>query len=352
MFDFLSLAIGFLSRCERANEARKYSWGQWLMRASELRTNFTFFRILLDFFVKLTSYIFTSISQLKFFPEGSRMPIYGFLGIPYGESTDGSTGNRFLPPVPTKTWNKTYYAREFKPICPQLETFEEQKIDSRGPKFSEQCLYLNIWTPETAVKMSLVPVLVVITGEESTDWSSTRISGQDLAAEGIVIVTIHYRTNVFGWLSLNTSNSKGNLALLDQKLAFTWIKENIQQFGGDTNSISLLGHGSMGSFNAIYHLLSPETKSNLNEILVRSKAFLLLILRCVLLMCFSAVFKSNNNVWKFIRTISYGSRRFGGFYSTVDLWLIERRSAAQMHAVKKLAGTDEGLWEYNAQWQQ
>lgn len=190
------------------------------------------------------------------------MPIYGFLGIPYGETT--ADRNRFLPPVAKSPWNKTYFAREFKPICPQPETFEEQKIDSRGPRISEDCLYLNVWTPETALKMGLVPVLVVITGEESTDWSLARISGQDLAAEGIVIVTIHYRTNVFGWLSLNSSASNGNLGLLDQKLAFSWIKENIQHFGGDTNSITLLGHGSMGSFNVIYHLLSPETKSNLN----------------------------------------------------------------------------------------
>lgn len=194
------------------------------------------------------------------------MPIYGFLGVPYGESTAGSAGNRFLPPVPKASWNKTYFAREFKPICPQLESFEEQKIDSRSPKMSEECLYLNIWTPETAVKMSIVPVLVIISGEESSDWSSTRISGQDLATEGIVIVTIHYRTNVFGWLSLNNTASKGNLGLLDQKLAFSWIKENIKHFGGDEKSITLLGHGSMGSFNVIYHLLSPETKSNLNEI--------------------------------------------------------------------------------------
>jgi carboxylesterase type B len=114
--------------------------------------------------------------------------------------------------------------------------------------------------PETAMKIGGFPILIVITGENNFDWSSNRISGLDLAAEGMIVITIQYRTNVFGWLSLDDNLSPGNLGLMDQLMAFEWIDENINKFGGDMNNVTLLGHGSMGVFNSFYHLLSPKTK--------------------------------------------------------------------------------------------
>lgn len=196
---------------------------------------------------------------LKIFPEASRIPIYAYLGVPYAEPALGS--NRFVPPKSPGQWNRTYYARDYKPICPQLENFEDPS-DSRYRKSSEDCLYLNIWAPETAMKIGGFPVLVVISGEETYDWSSNRISGLDVAAEGIVVVTIQYRTNVFGWLSLDNPLAPGNLGLRDQIMALEWIAENIRHFGGDIGNTTLLGHGQMGAFCSFYHLLSPKTKRN------------------------------------------------------------------------------------------
>jgi len=195
---------------------------------------------------------------LKIFPETSRTPIYAYLGVPYAASTHEK--NRFTVPRSPEPWNRTYSARDFKPICPQLENFDDN-TDSRYRKSSEDCLYLNLWVPETAIKIGGFPVLVVITGEDSYDWSAYRISGLDVAAEGMLVVTIQYRTNVFGWLSLDNKLAPGNLGLLDQLKAFQWIDENIAKFGGDLNKITLLGHGPMGVFNSFYHLLSPKTKS-------------------------------------------------------------------------------------------
>ena len=116
--------------------------------------------------------------------------------------------------------------------------------------------------PETALKIGGFPVLIIITGEETHDWSSTRVSGLDLASEGIIVVTIQYRTNVFGWLSLDNRLSPGNIGLMDQIHAFEWIDANIQKFGGDMKNVTLLGHGSMAVYNCFYHLLSPRTKRN------------------------------------------------------------------------------------------
>lgn len=105
-------------------------------------------------------------------------------------------------------------------------------------------------------------VLVIITGEEQAfDWAQNRPTGLDLAAEGIVVVTIQSRTNIFGWLSLGTVEAPGNLGLLDQRMAFEWIDENIFKFGGDRQQITLLGHGTSGATNAMLHLSNPKTAS-------------------------------------------------------------------------------------------
>lgn len=103
-------------------------------------------------------------------------------------------------------------------------------------------------------------MLVIITGEEQAfDWAQNRPTGLDLAAEGIVVVTIQSRTNIFGWLSLGSAEAPGNLGLLDQRLAFEWIEENIFKFGGDRQQITLLGHGTSGATNAMLHLTNPRT---------------------------------------------------------------------------------------------
>lgn len=105
-------------------------------------------------------------------------------------------------------------------------------------------------------------MLVIITGEEQAfDWAQNRPTGLDLAAEGIVVVTIQSRTNIFGWLSLGTIEAPGNLGLLDQRLAFEWIQENVNKFGGDREQITLLGHGTSGATNAMLHLTNPKTAS-------------------------------------------------------------------------------------------
>lgn len=101
---------------------------------------------------------------------------------------------------------------------------------------------------------------MLITGEEQAfDWNQNRPSGLDLAAEGIVVVSIQSRTNVFGWLSLRNIEAPGNLGLLDQRMAFEWVKNNIQSFGGNPRQMTLLGHGTSGATNAMIHLSNSQT---------------------------------------------------------------------------------------------
>jgi hypothetical protein len=187
-----------------------------------------------------------------------------------------------------------------------------------------------LWVPETAIKIGGFPILIVISGEDSSDWSANRISGLDMAAEGIIVITIQYRTNVFGWLSLDDEKSPGNLGLMDQLLAFEWIDENINRFGGDMNNVTLLGHGSMGAFNSFYHLLSPKTKRN------SGTAAILLYFYFYFYLLFRHFFKSNSDVGQHFSSVSDQSRCFGRFRQIAHVRLNRHRHHAELLADEEL----------------
>uniref|UniRef100_A0A1B0DIQ4 Carboxylesterase type B domain-containing protein n=1 Tax=Phlebotomus papatasi TaxID=29031 RepID=A0A1B0DIQ4_PHLPP len=209
---------------------------------------------------------------LKVFPESSRVPVYAFLGIPYAKPPIDEL--RFAPPVPHPGWNGTLIARDFQPICPQPDVSPLEESSDYNPlasPTSENCLFLNVWTPETGFRYGNIPVVLIITGEDHAfDYLRHRPTGLDLASEGIVVVTVQYRTNIFGWLSLQHEFAPGNLGLLDQNLALLWIQRNIHQFGGDPKRVTLLGHGTTGAANAMIHLTSGKSNDLFSRLIVMS----------------------------------------------------------------------------------
>lgn len=88
---------------------------------------------------------------------------------------------------------------------------------------------------------------------------------QDLAAESLVVVTVGYRLHLLGFFNLGTISARGNFALLDQYLAFLWVRENIGAFGGDPNMITVLGH-SAGADSILHHLASPRAHGNYSKL--------------------------------------------------------------------------------------
>lgn len=102
------------------------------------------------------------------------------------------------------------------------------------------------------------------------DWYQNRPTGLDLAADGVIVVTVQYRMNVFGWLGVNSNKIPGNFALHDQQLALTWVQQNIHKFGGDSAQVTLLGHGTTGSLCALFHLLSPQTEQLFSKLIYMS----------------------------------------------------------------------------------
>lgn len=86
------------------------------------------------------------------------------------------------------------------------------------------------------------------------------IAPEELASEGLIIVTVSYRLNVFGFLGFEDDFARGNLGILDQYMALVWVRENIKYIGGSPDNITLIGHGS-GASSILVHLTSPRTKS-------------------------------------------------------------------------------------------
>ncbi|CAG2174446.1 unnamed protein product [Oppiella nova] len=189
-----------------------------------------------------------------------------FLGIPYAEPP--VEGLRFQKPLPVRHIPDPYDAIQWPKAC------VHQKLHQNylNQEMSEDCLYLNIWSPNTTG--ALKPVMFWIHGGGMKWGSSVEkwYSGHVLAAMGdVVVVTFNYRLNVFGLLYTGAKHTgaPGNMALWDQALALEWVVDNIAYFGGDPNSITMFGE-SAGSISTSFHILSPITKNLFRRVIMMS----------------------------------------------------------------------------------
>ena len=186
-----------------------------------------------------------------------------FLGIPYAAPPVGDL--RWKPPTRAKNWQGVREAVKFGARCMQQPVFSDMVFRSDG--MSEDCLYLNVWTP-AAKKNEKLPVLVYFYGGGfvAGDGSEPRYDGENMAAKGIVVVTLSYRLGVFGFLAHpeltkeSPVKASGNYGLLDQAAALRWVSENIAAFGGDPKKVTIAGE-SAGSFSVSAQMISPLAKN-------------------------------------------------------------------------------------------
>jgi len=189
-----------------------------------------------------------------------------FLGIPYAAPPVGEL--RWKPPAAAKSWEGVREAVNFAPRCMQQPVFSDMVFRSRG--MSEDCLYLNVWTP-AAKKNEKLPVLVYFYGGGfiAGDGSEPRYDGESMAAKGVVVITMSYRLGVFGFFAHpeltkeSPQKASGNYGLLDQAAALRWVSENIAAFGGDPKKITIAGE-SAGSFSVSAQMASPLSKNLIN----------------------------------------------------------------------------------------
>lgn len=185
-----------------------------------------------------------------------------FKGIPFAAPPVGEL--RWKEPQPVKNWEGVRKADKFGPRAMQLPVFGDMNFGS--DKMSEDCLYLNIWTPAVAGNEKL-PVLVYFYGGGlvAGGGCEARYAGESMARKGIISITVNYRLGIFGFFAHpeltkeSPNHSSGNYGFLDQNAALKWLKTNIAAFGGDPGRITIAGE-SAGSVSVSALMCSPLSK--------------------------------------------------------------------------------------------
>ena len=186
-----------------------------------------------------------------------------FKGVPFAAPPVGNL--RWREPQPVQNWTGVRKADKFGPRAMQLPIFGDMSFRSDG--VSEDCLYLNVWTPAKTGNEKL-PVLVYFYGGGflAGDGSELRYDGESMARNGIVSVTVNYRLGVFGFFAYpeltkeSPHHASGNYGLLDQNAALKWVQKNIAAFGGDPKKVTIAGE-SAGSFSVSAQMASPLSKN-------------------------------------------------------------------------------------------
>ena len=182
-----------------------------------------------------------------------------FKGVPFAAPPVGNL--RWKAPQPVQKWEGVRKATEYGPNPMQEALFGDMNFGTKVN--SEDCLYINIWTPAKTMKEHL-PVLIYFNGGGlmAGSGSEPRYAGDAMARKGIISITANYREGIFGFfahpqLSKETSyKGSGNYGFMDQVAAIQWVKDNIEAFGGDPNRITIVGE-SAGSMSVSALMASP-----------------------------------------------------------------------------------------------
>lgn len=201
-----------------------------------------------------------------------------FKGIPYAAPPIGEM--RWKLPQPIIPWDGVMKADKFKKVCPQVLTRPlnsyPEKYRSLYTEHDEDCLYLNVWAPADAIGTDAkLPVMFWIHGGQYKTGSGITMStdGVAWAKHGVILVTINYRLNILGFLShpelTEESGSSGNYGIYDQLAALKWTFENIAQFGGDPQNITVAGQ-SAGGRSVKTLVISPLAKPYIAKAIIES----------------------------------------------------------------------------------
>jgi para-nitrobenzyl esterase len=193
---------------------------------------------------------------------GAEEGIRAFLGIPFAAPPVGDL--RWREPRPVAPWEGVREATQFGPRPMQGSIYSDMVFRDDGP--SEDCLYLNVWTPAKSADAKL-PVMVWIYGGgfHAGGSSEPRQDGGHLATKGVVVVSMNYRLGVFGFFSHpgltaeSGRGSSGNYGIMDQTAALRWVQRNIAAFGGDPANVTIFGE-SAGSYSVSIQMASPTAR--------------------------------------------------------------------------------------------
>jgi len=204
--------------------------------------------------------------------RGARLAKGGavFKGIPFAAPPLGNL--RWREPMPVEPWNGVRDATSFGPLCPQITGFPAPV----GWEVNEDCLHLNIWTPEWPSKTKK-PVMVWIHGGGNFGRfpNPPADDGEALSRHGVVLVGIDYRVAAFGFFSHpklteeSPHHASGNQGILDQIAALEWVRDNIAKFGGDPANVTIFGE-SAGALDVSVLMTTPLSKGLFQRVIAES----------------------------------------------------------------------------------
>lgn len=206
--------------------------------------------------------------------------ITSFKGIPFAAPPVGNL--RWRAPQPVAPWSGVLNCCEFAPISMQhIPGLDQNNIYTRewnvdpDIKMDEDCLYLNVWTPAKSADEKL-PVFVWYFGGglQEGNPAEMEFDGERLARRGIIVVSVNYRLNVFGFLAhpqltKEQPDAPSNFGHLDQQAGTRWVKRNIAAFGGDPDNITIGGQ-SAGGMSVSAQLTSPQNEGLFQKAIIQS----------------------------------------------------------------------------------
>ena len=209
--------------------------------------------------------------------------ITSYKGIPFAAPPVGE--NRWRAPQPCPDWEGELFAAEFGPIAMQANCAgdpakdiyaREWAVDAQLP-MSEDCLYLNVWAPADGRKNLPVYVWYFGGGLQVGNTAEMEFDGERIARRGIVVVTVGYRLNCFGFLchpeiTAEAPDAPANFGFLDQQCATRWVKRNIAAFGGDPENITIGGQ-SAGGMSVCAQMTCPDNHGLFQRAIVQSGTF-------------------------------------------------------------------------------
>ncbi|XP_069505173.1 fatty acyl-CoA hydrolase precursor, medium chain-like [Ambystoma mexicanum] len=213
------------------------------------------------------------LEGLRMTVKGTDQAVNAYLGVPFAKPPLGS--RRFSAPQPAEPWTGVRNATSFPPTCLQSAQMADKAGETLKMKFpklpaSEDCLYLNLYSPANADENSKLPVMVWIHGGGLTMGSASLVHGSALAAhENLIVVCIQYRLGVTGFFSTGDEHARGNWGFLDQVAALQWVNRSISAFGGDPTSVTIFGE-SAGGISTSAHVLSSLSKGLFHKAISQS----------------------------------------------------------------------------------
>ncbi|RUS31311.1 LOW QUALITY PROTEIN: Carboxylesterase [Jimgerdemannia flammicorona] len=220
---------------------------------------------------KLTPVIQTTSGPIQGYIDEAKNKIHTFLGVPYAEPPWALCPPRSIDPPRSSTISATSYSK----VSMQLPMPYDTLMSAELLPQSEDCLYLNIWTPAVGDSGKRAVMVWIHSGACLSGSGNQRFwNGVNLARNDLVIVTINYRLGVLGWMHLadlcgEEFNDTGNLGMMDQIAALKWVHDNIEGFGGDPNYVTIFG-ASVGGACCLTLLHSPSAVGLFRRVIAQS----------------------------------------------------------------------------------